>query len=409
MGYTKETIKGVSWLGAFRLFTRALSFFRTIIIAHILSPNQFGLYGIAAITLAFLEMVSETGINIYLVQKIEKIDKYLDTAWIVSIIRGFAISIIILASTPFVSFFFNSPQVTSMLILLSLVPILRGFINPSVVRFQKEFKFNKEFYYRTSIFLVETAVSLLLVIVLRDPISLIWGIVAGAVFELAISFLFIRPNPRVSYNFAIFKDIIFHGKWITFGGIFTYLFHNADNVVVGKLLGTGSLGVYDMVYRISMLPITEVADIVSRVTFPVYVRIEKDRLRLKKAYIKTTILVGLVSLPFVSLFFFFSEPIIQVILGPKWLSAVDILRVLSLFALIHVIITPSNVLLYSVKKQNYVSLLSFVSFVTMVLLIIPLVRYLGIVGAGIAAILGLASSIPFLLFFLLKVFKKNSI
>ena len=68
MGYTKEAIKGVSWLGAFRLFARVLSFLRTIIVARILSPAQFGVYGIAALALSLIEILTETGINVFLVQ-----------------------------------------------------------------------------------------------------------------------------------------------------------------------------------------------------------------------------------------------------------------------------------------------------------------------------------------------------
>src|SRR3989344_3487262 len=119
MGYTKEAIKGVSWLGAFRLFTRLLSFLRTIVIARILSPSQFGVYGIAVLALSLVEILTETGINVFIVQRKENIRKYINTAWIISIIRGVLISSLIFISSFFVSAFFKSPDALSLLMLVS--------------------------------------------------------------------------------------------------------------------------------------------------------------------------------------------------------------------------------------------------------------------------------------------------
>lgn len=68
--------------------TRVLSFARTAVLARILLPSQFGVYGIATLTLAFLETITASGINVFLIQEKKKLEEYVDTAWIVSILRG---------------------------------------------------------------------------------------------------------------------------------------------------------------------------------------------------------------------------------------------------------------------------------------------------------------------------------
>ena len=110
MGYTKEAIKGISWVGAFRLSTRFITLLRTAILARILSPAQFGVFGIASLLLGLVEMLTETGINIFLVQEADDAHKYLNTAWMVSIMRGILISAVIILSAGLVSNFFNSPD-----------------------------------------------------------------------------------------------------------------------------------------------------------------------------------------------------------------------------------------------------------------------------------------------------------
>ena len=155
MGYKKDVIKGISWLSSFRILTRGISFIRTAIIARILSPEQFGIFGIAVIVLAFVEMLTETGINIFLIQKKESIDKYIDTAWVTSIVRGIVIAVIMVIAAPFIASFYQSQQVTTLIYVASLVPFIRGFINPSIAKFIKDLQFKQEFVYRTSIFVIQ--------------------------------------------------------------------------------------------------------------------------------------------------------------------------------------------------------------------------------------------------------------
>lgn len=152
MGYTKNTVFGFSWMSGYRVITRIIAIVRTGILARLLFPDQFGAFGIAALVLSFLEIMTETGINMFLIQEGKDIDKYLNTAWVISIIRGTIISTTIFLLAKPISIFFNSPSSYELLILISLVPFIKGFINPYVVKFQIDLAFNKEFLYRTSLF-----------------------------------------------------------------------------------------------------------------------------------------------------------------------------------------------------------------------------------------------------------------
>ena len=88
MGYLKDTIKGLSWMTALRAVTRGLAVVKIAILARILLPSQFGNYGIALLVLGFLEVLTETGINVFLIQEKDDPQKYLNSAWVVSIARG---------------------------------------------------------------------------------------------------------------------------------------------------------------------------------------------------------------------------------------------------------------------------------------------------------------------------------
>lgn len=405
MGYTRNVITGVSWTWALKFSSRAISFLSVILLARILSPSQFGVYGIAMLVLALLESLTETGVNVLLIQEKGKVEKFLSSAWIVSIVRGIVISVLILIFSPFISSFFNSPDSFTILLLIAIVPLLRGFINPSEVKFQKELNFSKEFWYRLVITVFSTFVSIILAYITHSASSLVIGLIAGALLQVILSFLFISPRPNFSINKEYFYVILNKGKWITLSGIFSYLFHNFDNIVVGRMLNTGSLGLYQMAYNISMLPITDVADVISKVTFPVYTKISEDKLRLKKAFLKTLFYVSIITIPFGIILELFPKEIVSIVLGQKWLGIVGVLRILVIFGVIHGISGLSQALFLSVEKQKYVTVITLVSIISLAVTIVPLVTAYGIYGAGLSALIGSLVPLPFMFYYVVKVLK----
>jgi len=407
MGYFKDTIKGITWVGAFRATSRLIAFARTAIIARILLPAQFGIFGIAGLILALLETLTETGINIFLVQEEKDVDSYINTAWVVAIIRGVLISISILILTPLIVKFFHVPEARNVLFLTSVVPLLRGFINPSIAKFQKELRFKKEFWFKFLVYFVESVVAIILAIITKNAISFIWGMIAGASLEILLSFLIIRPVPKFSFEAIKVKKIVHRGKWVTAFGIFDYLFQNTDDLVVGKVLGKSSLGVYQVAYKISSLPITEVAQVFSRVTFPVYKKISKDKERLKRAFMKTTLGICMLVIPFGIGIFVFAKQIVFILLGSNWTEAVPVLKVLSLYGVVRGIFYPMMAVFLALQKQRYVTVVTLMGILGLGVSIIPLVNKFGIVGAGISTVVGTLSTVPVIIFYLFKVLGEN--
>lgn len=405
MGYFKDTVKGLSWMGGLRGSTRIIAFVKILVLARILSPNEFGLFGIAMLFLSLLEIISETGVNIFLIQEGEDVDSFLDTAWMVSIIRGILISLILFLFSPIVSRFFNSPQSLNVMYLISITPLIRGFINPSIVKFQKNLLFAKEFIFRLIIYLLDASVAIIMASITHSALSLVYGLLAGAVFEVVASFVFVKPNPKLKFVKNKLKLIINRGKWVTFAGIFNYLFENIDDAVVGRLLNTTYLGTYQMAYKISSLPMTEVSDVIQKVTFPVYAKIAKDKERLKKAFIKSLISTTLIVLPIGIILFFFSREVVLILLGPKWLAVVPVIKALSFFGVVRAITETTYPLFLSLKKQNHVSLITLFSILGLIITIYPLVKNYDIVGAGFSSLIGALLAIPVTVYLLNKVFK----
>lgn len=394
-------------MGALKASTRILAFVKIAILARLLSPAQFGVFGIASLALVFMEMLTETGVNVFLIQEDKKIKEYVSTTWVVSILRGVIISAVLLAGAQLISSFFGSPESKRLLILISFVPLLRGFINPAEVVFQKNLEFNKEFFFRLSIFSIDAAVAIILTLITRSAESLVWGLAAGVILEVVLSFAFIKPRPSLLFDIGKVKRVIGRGKWVTMAGIFNYLFHNADSIVLGKLMNTYSLGLYQMAYKIALVPVTDIADIFGRVSFPVLVRIANDRARLKRAFVKVILGVSALSIPYGLILLLFAKEITIILLGSGWLAIVPILKILAVFAVVRAISGSSSALFLAIRKQEYVSAITFVSILGLGITIFPLVSRFGIIGAGLSALIGSIIALPVISYYVYGIFQKK--
>jgi O-antigen/teichoic acid export membrane protein len=405
MGYTKNTIKGISWMSGTRFVSRTLAFLKVAVLARVLSPTQFGLFGIASLLLSLLETLTETGINIVLIQSKTDINEYINAAWVVSILRGIIIALLIIVLSPLIALFFRAPDAIGIILFISLVPLVRGFVNPSEVKFQKELNFHLQFWFQSGLFIVDALVSVIVVLITHSVYSLAWGMLSSAMIEVILSLAFINPKPRFAIDRGYFKEIFHKGIWVTSSTIFDYFAENLDNVVVGRLLGAASLGSYQMAYKISILPLTEISEVIAPVIFPVYTKISDEKKRLSKAHYKASLITILSAFSLGLVIFLFPNLIIHILLGDKWLSIAPVLQVLAIYGALRTVAGPASALFYSVGKQNYLSMTIFIRFLGLVVTIYPLVHFFGLIGAGYSQVFSVCLEIPVVLYFTNLVFR----
>jgi len=387
--------------------TRGLGFLKIVVLARVLSPLQFGIFGIASLVLSLLETLTETGINIVLIQSKGELSEYINSAWVVSIIRGIVITSLLIISSPFIASFFHTPDAVGILLFISLVPFVRGFINPAEVKFQKELKFHLQFWFQSGLLLIDALTTIMFVLVTHSVYSLVWGMLVSAVFEVILSLMFIKPSPRFAIDKGYFKEIFHKGSWVTAYTIFNYIAENADNAVVGRVMGATPLGFYQIAYKISILPITEISDVISSVVFPVYTKIVEEVERLRAAFLKTIITVFVCSLIIGIIIFLFPTEIVSILLGSEWLSIIPVLKILLIYGVLRTIAGPASALFLSLGKQNYVSAMVFVRFIVLIVAIYPLVHMFGLIGAGYAQLLAVTVELPFLFYFSYILLKKK--
>jgi len=403
MGYRKDAINGISWMVFLRGITRSLTFVRLAILGRILTPTEFGYFGIATLLLSLLEILTETGINVFLVQEKKNINEYINSAWVVSILRGVVLGIIIFLAAPFIASFFQSPEAAGVIALTALVPLIRGFINPAIISYQKDLLFRKEFSMRSFLFLVDVSISIMAGFMFRSAQSFTWGLIASALVEVILSYVLIPLWPKLVFETDKIKHVITKGWWVTLTGIFLYFADNGDNITVGKILGSGSLGIYQVAYKFSTLPISEITSVVNSVIFPVFSRFSEDKARLRNAFIKVTVGTTVGSLVLGTTIFIFAGPLITLFMGNQWGAAIPIVQVLVVYGVLRTLFGNFPPLFLSVGNQNYAAQMTLARLIGLAIFIIPLVTHFGMIGAGYAMLISMLFEIPVILFFAKKV------
>jgi lipopolysaccharide exporter len=241
---TRKVIHGGLWIISLRVVNRILGFVRRIVLARLLAPQDFGLFGIALLVISTLETFSQTGIQETLIRSEKKIATLLDTAWTVSICRGVLIFLVLWVTAPWVAEFFHSSQAVAIIRVVGLQPLILGFTNIGTVYFQKELSFNKQFAYELSISLTHLTIALILAFVLRNVWALVYGGLAAGLVRTILSYRVHPYRPRWQLAPEQIKEFFNFGKWVLLSSILVFLNSQGDDVFVGKLLGVSALGMY---------------------------------------------------------------------------------------------------------------------------------------------------------------------
>ena len=403
-GLAHRTIVSGFWAFALRIVNRGFSFARLIILARILAPHDFGLLGIALLTMATLETFSQTGFQAALIQKKEDIKSHLDSAWTVLILRGFILFAILYFIAPYAAVFFNAPEAKPIIQVIGFAILLQAFTNIGVIYFQKELEFNKEFIYQFAGTLADFIVAVSAVLILRNVWALVFGLLAGNAARFIVSYLIHPYRPHLSSDLGKAKDLFGFGKWIFGSSILVFLITQGDDIFVGKLLGVTALGFYQLAYRISNMPATEITHVISQVTFPAYSKLQEDISKLREAYLKVLQVTAFLSFPIAGLIFVLAPDFTMIFLGEKWMPMVPAMQVLALWGLIRSI-GATTIIFQSVGKPEISTKLQFARLILLVIIIYPLTIKWGILGASLAVLLSILPVEPFTFYLTIKIIK----
>lgn len=380
---SRVVVSGV-WVFILSMVSHVLQLTRTIVLARLLAPNDFGLMGITMVVMSMLETFSQTGFQSALIQKKENIEEYLDTAWTALAARGLLLYAVLFAAAPYAAAFYETPEAGPVIRIAGLVMLMNGFMNIRVVYFKKELEFQKQFLFQLTSTLADLLISIILALVLQSIWALVYGKLAGSMVRLVMSYVIIPHQPRIQLDFSKLKDLYGYGRWIFWTGVFIFLLTEGDDAFLGKVLGVTALGFYQMAHRISNMPATEITHVITQVTFPAYAKLQENAEGLREAYLRVLKLTALLSIPAAAGIFILAPELTQILLGEKWMPMVPAMQVMVVGGAVRSIGATMGPVFQAVGKPQILSRFLLVQTLLVVAIIYPLTMRFGIVGTGIS-------------------------
>ncbi len=402
---SQRVVKGGVWVFALRITQQLLTLARLIIVARILAPNDFGLMGIALLTMALLETFSQTGFQAALIQKNQDIESYLDSAWTAGIIRGIILFIILYLIAPYAANFFTVPEATPIVQVVGLAILLQAFTNIGIIYFQKELEFKKYYIYQLSGTLADFIVSVCAVFLLRNVWALVFGMLAGNLVRFTASYLVHPYRPHMDFDLGKTKELFRYGKWILGSSILLFLLIQGDDLFVGKFLGATMLGYYQMAYVISNIPGTQITHVISQLTFPTYSKLQDNIPKLREAYLKVMQVTAFLSFPIAGLIFVLAPDVTRVFLGEKWLPMVPAMQTLVVWGLIRSIGATVGPVFQAIGRPDVTAKLQIVQLIVLAALIYPLTVMWGILGTALGVVGSALVANPIAAYFAIKTLK----
>jgi len=376
----RRAARGVVWAFAGGLGARVLDFVKVIVLARLLAPEDFGLFGIVMLAIVLVVTFTQTGFDMALIQKRGDARAYLDAAWTVLVIRGAALAALLFLGAPLVAMFFGEPRVVPLLRVMSGSVLLQGLVNIGVIYFQKDLEFHKELAYNMLTALVSLVVGIVLAYRLRSAWALVWAGLAGAFVRCVLSYVLHPYRPRPDLDTRRWSELFGFGKWILGNRLLWFCAMQGDDIVVGRFFGAAALGIYQVAFRIANLIATEVPEVLAVVAFPAYARLQDDMAQAKRHFLSAFVLTAAVILPMAGFIVVAAGALVEGLLGPHWLAAVPLVQLLAVAGLGRGMNATMGALLIGVGRPAEVTRVSAIVLIVLAAALVPLGWMWGLAG-----------------------------
>jgi PST family polysaccharide transporter len=321
-GTARRVAKGAGWLYGYRWLDRLLDLVSLVVLARILSPDDFGLVAIAASVVTIIEGLSSFDVNKALIRTRDERRELYDTAWTLSALRGLVSALIMVSIAPFVT----DTRIAAVLYVLALSPIVTGLSNPRFVMFERDLVYSRLAALTLGAKVVSFCVTLAIALTFRSYWALVFGLLAGALVSVILSYVLRPYRPRISLT--RFSDIFAFSGWLSLTMIVTTLSMQTDKIIVGRLLGISEAGLYFMTQRVGVLPTRELISPLQRILFPSFSELAHDTKRLRRVALESINVLGSLSIPAGCGFALIANDFVPLALGSQWVAIVPLLTIL---------------------------------------------------------------------------------
>ena len=356
--FKDNVVKGSLATGMSQGASMGLTIVSAVVLARLLTPDDFGLVGMVNVFINFLFLFKDIGLSHATIQKDKITRPQISTLFWINCMISLTLGLTMLISGPLLSKFYDRSELTAIVALLAIPFVIEGMIIQHTALLRRHLRF-------TSVAIAEimSRLSFLITAIIMAVMGFsYWSLVGGHIVRATVLLLFIFYScpwiPGKMQKGTGVRSMMKFGGHVTVGNILAYLARNLDQILIGKMSGAVALGLYSKAYQLLMQPLTQIKLPLRSLSLPILSSLKKEPERYRSYFNKLLDISISLAIPVAVYCFLESEFLIRIILGPQWMDAVPVFRILAIGGIfVSASFLPGLALLSHGYSKKYMQLL----------------------------------------------------
>lgn len=346
-----KAVKGVIWSAIERFAVQGVQFIVLIVMARILSPNDYGLVGMASIFIAISNSLVDSGFSQALIRKQDRTDIDNSTVFYFNILVSIIIYFICFFVAPLVADFYEEPDLTPIVRVLCLITIINSFAIVQRVLFTIKIDFKSQAKASLIAAIISGVVGIYFAYQGFGVWALVWQQIVNAALLSLILWILSKWRPLLTFSWTSFHQMFSFGSKLLASGLIDTAYKEIYTIIVGKLFQASSLGHYSRAKQFTEFPSSNLTNIMQRVTYPILCEFQNDDDKLRDTYRRFLKMSAFIIFPLMIGLAAVSESLINVAIGSKWMFCAQLLQILC-FSMMWYPIHAINLNLLQVKGRS---------------------------------------------------------
>lgn len=331
----QKTISGIKWSAINQFSVQSVNFLITLVIARILSPQDYGVIGMLTVFISISSAFVDSGFSSALVRKQNRTEEDLSTVFYFNIGIAIVFYFILYICAPFIANFYNMPLLIKVARYSGLILIFQSFSTIQIAYFT----INLDFKTPAKIGIISSITSGGIGVILACLDCGVWALVFQTLtMSLVTSLLYwywSRWSPVLIFSIKSFKELFSFGSKLLMSGLLDTTYNNFYPLIIGKFYSAKELGFFTRAKSFAMFPSTSITSIVQKVSFPVLSEIQNESDRLSINYRKFLKMTSFIIFPIMIVLVVLGKPLIILILTEKWLPLVPYMQILCISSMLY--------------------------------------------------------------------------
>ncbi len=379
--------RGALWIVASNVLLRLANVLITAVVAHILSPHDFGVFAVALTVYVIVGSIADAGVSSCLFRADLDIDSLAPTVATIALASSAILAVVMVAFAKPIAVALGSAAAVGPIRIMALSVLFTGVFAVPNAQLIRDFRQNKIFLANAISFVPSTALLIILAEAGGGATAFAWSRVVG---QFILGCVLIAAAPR-HYRPGLARSalsvVLRFGIPLAGANFVNYTLLNVDYAFVGHLLGAAALGVYMLAYTLASAPYSVLGAVINNVSMPAFSRVKHDPAVLKDALAAALRTVSLIVMPMCAMTAALARPLILTLYGAKWAAAANVLIVLSLYGAVFVICLLFANVITSFGRTKLLLVLQLIWIGALVPAMALGVHMDGIVGAAYAHVL----------------------